>query len=108
MTIRKTADDLRFEEMSKYLKFKRLEWTKEETRGYGDGIEETLHASQYFPKMGKVYNIVESGGRFYPIFALEPADGFATIEQAKSFAQATFEEDVMVYITEGIEEWGGL
>lgn len=94
--------------MSKYLKFKQLEWTKKETKEYEDAEPETYYCSQYFHHIGggTSYNIVESGGRFYPIWSPFPPEGFKTLEQAKLFGQGEFEEDVMEFLNETTTEWG--
>ena len=93
--------------MSKYLKFKQLEWTQEETKEYEDAEPETYYRSQYFHHIGggTSYNIVESGGRFYPIWSPFPPEGFETLEQAKLFGQGEFEEDVMEFLNETTTKW---
>jgi hypothetical protein len=89
------------------IKFKQLEWTQEETKEYEGAESETYYRSQYVPHIGggTFYNIVECGGRFYPIWSPFPPEGFETLEQAKSFAQGEFEEDVMEILNETTTEW---
>jgi hypothetical protein len=62
--------------VSKYLKFKQLEWTQEDTKEYEDAEPETYYRSQYFHHIGggTSYNIVECGGRVLPDLVALPAE----------------------------------
>lgn len=90
--------------MTKYMKYKQLAWTEEEPVDYDGLIEQNF--SCYMPALDKRFNICKSGDRFYPIWRLEPAEGYATFEEAKAQAQLDFEEEAEALILLMVDQVG--
>lgn len=92
--------------MTQYMKYKQLEWVEGDEVDY-DGLKEKTFTC-YVPALDANYNICESEGRFYPIWNTFPAEGYASLEEAKRAGQLHYEDRAEEIILALVEQVGVL